>query len=126
MHHVDSTPQLTQRIVNGLSLACTVELEVDHDVVGIVGRSEDPVAAHTRTLAADWIAVEDLLPRVEVGYWCSIRSMCISVPLLSDVLVAGEEWHKVKPRAPTKAIHRAAQRLAFSETHIYDPVWLGS
>jgi hypothetical protein len=40
MHHVYAPPQLAQRSLNGLGLACRVELEVDHDVVGIVGRSD--------------------------------------------------------------------------------------
>src|SRR5215207_454815 len=44
MHHLGLTPhwgRLAQRTVNGLGLACTVDLYIDHDVVGIVGRSED-------------------------------------------------------------------------------------
>ncbi len=60
MHHPHPTPQLAQRTVNGLGLACTVELKVDYDVVGFVGRSEDPVAAHARLLPADRITVESL------------------------------------------------------------------
>jgi hypothetical protein len=34
-----------------------------------------------------------------------MRSMCISCPLLSDGLVATEEWHKAKPIAQTESIH---------------------
>ncbi len=56
-----------QRDEKGLRLACTVEVEIDHDVVGIVDESEDPVAAHARLLPADRIAVEGRFPRVEVA-----------------------------------------------------------
>jgi hypothetical protein len=62
VHYVDATPQLAQGSVNSLRLAYTVELQIDHDVVGIVDRAQDAVAAHARALPANRIAVESFLP----------------------------------------------------------------
>ncbi len=71
-----------QRGEEGLRLARAVEVEVDHDVVRIVAGSEDPVAAHTRPLSADRIALEGLLPASKSRIWCSMRRACILPPLL--------------------------------------------
>src|SRR6185437_2959271 len=72
VHHdraLHATPHIAQRSQHGFSLASTVELEVDHDVVRVVYRAQDPVAAHARPLPADRIVVERRLPGVEVGDW---------------------------------------------------------
>jgi hypothetical protein len=47
--------------------ANVVELEVDHDIVRIVGGLEDPVAAHTRACPIETIVVEGGSPSVVVG-----------------------------------------------------------
>ncbi len=71
-----------ERGEEGLRLARAVELEVDHDVVRIVGGSEDPVAAYTRPLPVDRIAVEGRLPGVEVADLVLDPQVCILPPLL--------------------------------------------
>ena len=44
----------------------TVELEVDHDEVGIIDRLQDLISTNTRAFAVGRIAVESLLPSSEV------------------------------------------------------------
>lgn len=77
---ITSTRLHSSRSVHGLGLACAIELQVDHDVIGIVARTEDAVTAHARALPADRIAVEGRLPGAVVGDRCSIRRMCIFTP----------------------------------------------
>ncbi len=59
--YLDATPQPLQRGPKGLRLLQAVELEVDHHIVWIIHRPHDLVAPHSRTLAAQRIAVKRLL-----------------------------------------------------------------
>lgn len=56
-----------QRGQQRFGLARAVELQVDHDVVWVVGGPQDPVAAHARFLPAYRIALECLLLALEAG-----------------------------------------------------------
>ena len=56
-----------QKGEKGLHLACSIELKVDHDVIPIVGRLENSVAAHAQLLPPSVYRVEGHLPGVEVA-----------------------------------------------------------
>jgi hypothetical protein len=63
-----ATPQIAKRGAEGFRLGCAVELELDHDVVRVVGRAQNPITPHASSLPADWIAVERLLRGVVVPH----------------------------------------------------------
>jgi len=64
---LDPIPDDSQRSEQGFGVVGGVELEIDHDVVRIVDRPQDPIPADTRPLAAGGIGVERSLPRSRAG-----------------------------------------------------------
>lgn len=61
-----TAPQLFEGAATAPRLPLRVELELDHHVVPVVDRADDPVAAHAEALAVDRIPVEGGLPHGEV------------------------------------------------------------
>src|SRR6266571_292689 len=64
---LDTAPQLAQCRKKTFGLVEAVEFEIDDGVVWIVNRPQDPVATYARLLPIDRVAVECLLPGIEVG-----------------------------------------------------------
>src|SRR5712691_11198083 len=58
----DAIPYDPHRSEQGSGFAWGVELEIDHDVVRVVDRAEDLIAADARLFPADGVAVESFLP----------------------------------------------------------------
>src|SRR5437870_3480954 len=65
----DASPELAKRLKELLRLIARGELQVHDDIVGVISGAIDHVPGYTVLRTADRIAIEGLLPVLEISHW---------------------------------------------------------